>query len=133
MTPSATSQCRLRAHASCSWYCHGTEHAILVTALPTVPLTALAACATAMGGCLRAARPAPEVDPATYRPEWDFDARTGMFTLIATHPPGVIVWRLQIDFVPGHPRPLLPPAGSQATRRQSVLRRLHHWLTSRRT
>ena len=139
MNTTDASQHRLRQqhgqgwmHTACLWYCHGNEHAMLVTALPTIPHHALAAFATTMGGRLRSASPAPEADPTTYRPDLRFDVDTGAMTSIDTHPPGVIVWRLQIDFVQGLPRRFLPPAVGQATRRQGVLRRLHHWFITRR-
>jgi hypothetical protein len=112
-------------HASCSYYCQGTEHALLVTALPETTLAAFAAYAASFHGILRHAAPA-EALPASMTPDVNFDAETKVYTRIRQLPPGAIVWRLHIDFAEATPLPDLSILAYG--HRRPLLRRVWGWV-----
>jgi hypothetical protein len=112
-------------HAACNYYCQGTEHALLVTALPETSFEVFACWAATFQGRLRHAAPA-EARPVTCTPDVHFDAETQVYTRSRQLPPGAIVWRLHIDFAEATHLPDLSALAHG--HRCSLLRRAWGWV-----
>jgi hypothetical protein len=120
-------------HEVCNLYCHGTEHALLVTGYPETTFEQFEVYALSFQGILREAKPVLEIDITTFEPQWNFDVNTQQYTFISTLPVGVIVWRLRIDFAHVTQWPPYPKSVVSAPRKQRWMTRAWAWWTQRQS